>query len=220
VAPIVANRPMNEMGPVPGEKSAESAPSSTFPPTVLRQVDRLGVALDGFARGGQNESQLPKFHRRQPQFDACPPVPKFAATGRGTPSIRGKMVTKKVLLCDDEVHILWAAEIKIARAGYDVRIAHDGQEAWELILQDPPDLLVTDVQMPRCDGFELARRIRDNPHTKYLPIVMLTAKGFEFDRQQIMQQWGIAEVLAKPFSPRELAHVIDGLLCDMPAPVS
>jgi DNA-binding response OmpR family regulator len=116
---------------------------------------------------------------------------------------------KKVLLCDDEIHILRAAELKVSRAGYDVRIARDGQEAWEMIERDRPDVLVTDVQMPRVDGFELSRRIRSNPATKDLPILMLTAKGFELEQQEMMEKWGIVDILAKPFSPRELVRLID-----------
>jgi DNA-binding response OmpR family regulator len=121
-------------------------------------------------------------------------------------------MTKKVLLCDDEIHILRAAELKVSRAGYDVRIARDGQEAWEMIEQDPPDVLVTDVQMPRMDGFELSRRIRDCEATRHLPILMLTAKGFELEQQELKERWGIVDILAKPFSPRELVRLIDQIL--------
>jgi DNA-binding response OmpR family regulator len=121
-------------------------------------------------------------------------------------------MTKKVLLCDDEIHILRAAELKVSRAGYDVRIARDGQEAWEMIEQDPPDVLVTDVQMPRMDGFELSRRIRDCEATRHLPILMLTAKGFELEQQELKERWGILDILAKPFSPRELVRRIDEIV--------
>ncbi len=121
-------------------------------------------------------------------------------------------MTKQVLLCDDEIHILRAAELKISRAGYQVRIAHDGQQAWEMIQQELPDVLVTDVQMPRMDGFELSRRIRADEATKELPILMLTAKGFELEQQELMEKWGISEILAKPFSPRELVRLIDQIV--------
>ncbi len=121
-------------------------------------------------------------------------------------------MAKKVLLCDDEIHILRAAEIKLARAGYEVRIARDGQEGWELIQQDPPDVLVTDVQMPRVDGLELSRRVRNFPPTKDLPIVMLTAKGFELASREMLEEWRVSKILAKPFSPRELVRLIDGIL--------
>ena len=118
-------------------------------------------------------------------------------------------MSKKVLLCDDEIHIVRAAEIRLSQAGFAVRIAHDGQEAWEAILEDQPDVVVTDLQMPRVDGFELIRRIRANPQTKDMPVLMLTAKGFELAREEIMEKWGIFSVLSKPFSPRELVRLID-----------
>jgi two-component system alkaline phosphatase synthesis response regulator PhoP len=118
-------------------------------------------------------------------------------------------MSKKVLLCDDEIHIARAAEIRLAQAGFEVRIAHDGQDAWEAILEDQPDVVVTDLQMPRVDGFELIRRIRANAATKDMPVLMLTAKGFELAREEVMEKWGVSNVLSKPFSPRELVRLID-----------
>ena len=126
-------------------------------------------------------------------------------------------MSKQILLCDDEIHILRAAEIKISRAGYRVAIAHDGQEAWESIQCDRPDLVVTDLQMPRCDGIELTRRIRAAEDTKDIPVVLLTAKGFELSRDKLVEELGIVELLAKPFSPRQLVGLIDGVLGAAPA---
>ena len=71
-------------------------------------------------------------------------------------------MTKRILLCDDELHILRAAEFKFKRAGYDVVCASDGQEGWEQIQQCRPDIVVTDCQMPRLSGLGLAERIQ--PH--------------------------------------------------------
>jgi DNA-binding response OmpR family regulator len=121
-------------------------------------------------------------------------------------------MNKKVLLCDDEVHILRTAEIKVRQAGLDVRTARDGQEAWELILKETPDIVVTDLQMPRVDGLELVSRIRAHEATRHLPVIMLTAKGFEVSRTELATQWGIFKVMAKPFSPRELVRVLDEAL--------
>lgn len=126
-------------------------------------------------------------------------------------------MTKKVLLCDDEVHILRTAEIRISHAGFDVRTARDGQEAWEAILADRPDVVVTDLQMPRTDGLELVRRIRGNAATADLPVVMLTAKSFELGHEEMAKEWGISSILAKPFSPRELVRLIDQILEATPA---
>jgi two-component system alkaline phosphatase synthesis response regulator PhoP len=119
---------------------------------------------------------------------------------------------KKVLLCDDETHILRAAQIKLTRLGYDVQCANDGQAAWELIQQSRPDILVTDLQMPRMDGIELSRRVRENPATSDLPILMLTAKGFEVAHTEMAQKWNVLAILPKPFSSRELARCIENVL--------
>jgi DNA-binding response OmpR family regulator len=128
-------------------------------------------------------------------------------------------MSKKVLLCDDEIHVLRAAEIKVSQAGFEVRMARDGQEAWEAILEDRPDVLVTDLQMPRVDGFELIRRVRGNAATRDLPILMLTAKGLEVAHQEIIEKWGVAAVLAKPFSPRELVRLIEQSLAETGAAI-
>jgi CheY-like chemotaxis protein len=119
---------------------------------------------------------------------------------------------KRVLLCDDEIHILRAAEFKIKKAGYDVRVAADGQEAWELIEAERPDVLVTDFQMPRLDGLGLTQRVREDPRTRHLPILMLTAKGFEISAEELAEKWNVIGVIAKPFSPRELLQTVDRIL--------
>ena len=118
-------------------------------------------------------------------------------------------MTAKILLCDDEIHILRAAEFKLARAGYDVRCATDGQLAWEAIEQERPDILVTDFQMPRLNGLDLIERVRANPQTSDLAVIVLTAKGFEVSPQEMAQRWGVTAVLGKPFSPRELLRLVD-----------
>ena len=125
-------------------------------------------------------------------------------------------MTKKVLLCDDEIQIIRAAEFKIKRAGYDVSIAGDGLEAWEMIQEQKPDIVVTDCQMPRLDGLGLVKLIRENPETADLPVLMLSAKGFELDRQYLYDVLRIKELIAKPFSPRELLKSIEQLLKDSP----
>jgi two-component system, OmpR family, alkaline phosphatase synthesis response regulator PhoP len=121
-------------------------------------------------------------------------------------------MTKHILLCDDEIHIVRAAEFKLKRAGYDVQIANDGEAAWEIIERNAPDMLITDCQMPRLDGFGLVQRVRDNPATAAMPIFMLTAKGFELSHEELAQKWNVAAVIAKPFSPRELLQRVDAAL--------
>jgi len=119
---------------------------------------------------------------------------------------------KRILLCDDEIHILRAAEFKFSRAGYLVQCACNGEEAWGMIEQQVPDVLVTDCQMPLLTGLELARRIKEHPATSHLPIIMLSAKGFELSSTQLRKDYGIVKLLCKPFSPRELFGVVESLL--------
>jgi two-component system alkaline phosphatase synthesis response regulator PhoP len=118
----------------------------------------------------------------------------------------------KILLCDDEVHILRAAEFKLVRCGFDVVCASDGQEAWEIIQRQPPDLVVTDCQMPRLNGLQLVEKIRGYEPTRDLHIVMLTAKGLELPFDELSQKWRVAALLSKPFSPRELSRCVEQVL--------
>lgn len=126
-------------------------------------------------------------------------------------------MTKRILLCDDEIHILRAAEFKLRRAGFEVDIASDGEEGWQRILEHKPDILVTDCQMPRLDGLGLIRRMREHPETREIPALMLTAKGFELSAEELAEQLNVLRVLAKPFSPRELLEIVSGVLSQQPA---
>ena len=129
-------------------------------------------------------------------------------------------MTKRILLCDDEVHILRAAEFKFKRAGYDVQCASDGEEAWEQIQKHLPDIVVTDCQMPRLNGLSLAERIRTNPATAQIPVIMLTGKGFELSSRELKEHYGIRMLLGKPFSPRELFQHVEAILGLGDPPVS
>ena len=99
-----------------------------------------------------------------------------------------------------------------------MQIASDGQEAWERIQDRRPDILITDCQMPRLDGFGLTRRVRENPDTRDLPVLMLTAKGFELSAEELAEKWNVMAVIAKPFSPRELLQTVDKILQAQTAP--
>jgi two-component system alkaline phosphatase synthesis response regulator PhoP len=127
---------------------------------------------------------------------------------------RETAMSKQILLCDDELHILRAAEFKFKRAGYDVVCASDGQEGWEQICQQRPDIVVTDCQMPRLSGLGLAERILHTPDTTGLPVIMLSAKGFELSPEELRSQYGIRELMGKPFSPRELFARVEAVLAE------
>ena len=121
-------------------------------------------------------------------------------------------MTKSILLCDDEIHILRAAEIKFKRAGFDVRTAGDGEEGWEQINRQRPDIVISDCQMPRLDGLGLAKRILEDPTTSGMPVIMLTAKGFELPKDEICSKYAIRDIITQPFSPRELLSRVELIL--------
>jgi two-component system alkaline phosphatase synthesis response regulator PhoP len=121
-------------------------------------------------------------------------------------------MSKRILLCDDEVHILRAAEFKFKRAGYDVVLASDGEDGWTEIKKQLPDIVVTDCQMPRLNGLGLAERIKNDPATCHLPVIMLSGKGFELSEKEIQEKYGIRALIGKPFSPRDLFQQVEVLL--------
>ncbi|MDA7980201.1 MAG: response regulator [Pirellulales bacterium] len=121
-------------------------------------------------------------------------------------------MTYKLLLVDDEVHILRATEFKLARAGFDVVCASDGMEAWESMQEVCPDMVVTDLNMPRMDGLKLVQKMRADERFENIPVIMLTAKGYEVANEVIRDEYRVAHVMTKPFSPRELLALVQSLL--------
>ena len=113
-------------------------------------------------------------------------------------------MSARILVCDDEPYILHAVRMKLAKSGYEVETANDGQSALEAIRRQKPALLITDLQMPRLDGISLCRELRSDPATAGLPIILLTAKGYEIDVKALREELGLSEIMFKPFSPREL----------------
>ena len=113
------------------------------------------------------------------------------------------MAQKKILVVDDEKHIVRLVEVNLRRAGYDVLKAYDGKEALEVVKNDQPDMVILDVMMPQMDGFEVLKHLRANPETTELPVIMLTAKAQDAD---VFKGWqsGVDSYLTKPFSPMEL----------------
>ncbi|RMG41061.1 MAG: response regulator [Planctomycetota bacterium] len=119
---------------------------------------------------------------------------------------------RTVLVCDDELYITRAVAMKLRKAGYDVLTAADGQAGLELALASPPDVVITDYQMPRMDGLELCVALKKHEQTRDIPVVLLTAKGYEVDEQDLKERFAIQAMIVKPFSPRELLKTVHRLI--------
>ena len=120
-------------------------------------------------------------------------------------------MSKKILVADDEPNIVTALEFLLERDGYQVRTARNGDEALKAIETDPPDLVLLDIMMPVKSGYEICKRIRENPEWAGIKVVMLSAKGREVEVNKGLAL-GADLYVTKPFSTRELMEKIRSLL--------
>ncbi len=121
------------------------------------------------------------------------------------------MAERKVLVADDEIHIIHVVAIKLRNNGFEVISAANGAEAFELACEEKPDIIVTDFQMPVMTGLQLVEKLRQCEQTKDIPVIMLTARGFAVEDGQ-KEDLQISELLSKPFSPKELLRSIEDIL--------
>ena len=121
------------------------------------------------------------------------------------------MVGKKVLVVDDEIHIVHVIAIKLRNNGYEVITSDNGREAYDLACKERPDVVIADYQMPGMTGLELAEKLRTQEQTRQTPLILLTARTFVLPEEQ-RQRLKIPECISKPFSPRELLMTVEGIL--------
>jgi DNA-binding response OmpR family regulator len=119
-------------------------------------------------------------------------------------------ISIRVLLAEDEPHIVESLTFLLERAGYQVDVETDGRAALESALDNVPDVLVLDVMLPELDGYEVLRRLRSDDRTKGLPTLMLTAKGQREDRETAMDV-GADIFITKPFANAEIVEAINKL---------
>jgi len=116
-----------------------------------------------------------------------------------------------ILVADDDPDILALVRFRLERDGYEVLSAPDGETALDLALARTPDLAVLDVMMPRLDGYELTRRLREHGPTTGIPIILLTARVQEPDLERGFEA-GADDYVTKPFSPQALGERIQAAL--------
>jgi DNA-binding response OmpR family regulator len=118
---------------------------------------------------------------------------------------------KKILIIEDDRSAARLAQYTIQQAGYDVILAYDGYEGLEKTLNEHPDLVILDIMLPGLDGYEVCHRLRAEPETITLPILMISAKAREEDRN-IGLKVGADDYLAKPVEPSVMLAKIAELL--------
>ncbi len=122
----------------------------------------------------------------------------------------------RILVVDDDQDIREAVRMVLEVAGYSVETASDGEQGLEKIRQEPPDLIVLDMMMPRMDGYGVVRCLKERPRWAAIPIVIFSAVGEEASRRRFELETGLAmdvdDYVEKPIQPAELLHRVSKVL--------
>ncbi len=120
-------------------------------------------------------------------------------------------MTKNVLVVDDEPNIVLSIKFLMSQEGYQVKTASNGEDALQAIAEQVPDLILLDVMMPKPDGFEVCQKIRATPEWKDIPVIMLTAKGRDVEKEKGIAM-GADDYVTKPFATKELVLKVKEIL--------
>ena len=121
------------------------------------------------------------------------------------------MTKKRILVVDDEMYIVNILDFTLATEGLEVVSAANGEEALRKAIERTPDLVILDVMMPKIDGFEVCRALKAKEETKDVPVILLTAKDRDADKEK-GKEAGADLYVTKPFSPTRLLEDVRGLL--------
>ena len=117
----------------------------------------------------------------------------------------------RVLIVEDEPHIVESLSFVLSREGFSVASVLDGEAALESLRRDPPDLMILDVMIPRLNGFEVLKIVKADPALRVIPVMVLTAKGQLQDRR-LAEEIGSDGFMTKPFSNREIVEQVRRLI--------
>jgi DNA-binding response OmpR family regulator len=121
------------------------------------------------------------------------------------------MAANNILIVEDDKHISKLLNYNLTKAGFDCTTTITGEEALDILDKESIDLIILDIMLPKMDGLECCRIIKQDSQLKNIPIIMLTAKGEEVDRI-VGLELGVDDYVVKPFSPRELILRIKAIL--------
>jgi DNA-binding response OmpR family regulator len=117
----------------------------------------------------------------------------------------------RVLIAEDEPHLVESLTFILERAGHDVTTAPDGEAALQQLLAATPDLVILDVMLPKLNGLEVLKKIREHPALKALPVIVLTAKGQRQDRETALNI-GANLFMTKPFANNDVVEAVNTLV--------
>jgi DNA-binding response OmpR family regulator len=129
------------------------------------------------------------------------------------------MSKMRILVVDDEPHLVRSLTFIMSREGYEVFTAVDGEEALRKAIEYKPDLMFLDIMMPRKNGYEVCESIRQMPEISKTYIIMLSAKGRELDKEKALSV-GANEFMSKPFSPLAVVSRVKDITSTLSTPVA
>ena len=118
------------------------------------------------------------------------------------------MAGERVLIVEDSSVLSSVMKLNLEMAGFVVSEASNGLAAWELSQSEPPDLVITDYQMPEMDGVQLRQAMLADEKLSRIPVFLVTARGLELQINELREQYGVTEVFLKPFSPMEIVAAV------------
>lgn len=120
---------------------------------------------------------------------------------------------KRILLADDEAAVLKVTKLRLEYAGFEVITAGDGEETVQRVSEGGIDLILLDIKMPKLDGFEVVKRLKQNPATAHIPVILFTASSarWQYLTEQC-KELGLADWIRKPFRSQELVEKIQMVL--------
>jgi DNA-binding response OmpR family regulator len=122
------------------------------------------------------------------------------------------MMAKKILIVDDEPHILMMVSSRLKAGGYEVITASDGKSGLALARAENPDLVLLDIMMPGVDGYEVCSELKHDERFQKIPVILFTAKASEEDERIGIEDCGADAYLKKPFDPNSLLEKVAELL--------
>ena len=120
-------------------------------------------------------------------------------------------MAKRILIADDEPNIVTSLEFLMEQAGYETKVATNGQEAIDLAASFRPDLVLLDIMFPAKSGYEVCQRLKSEPATRSIKVVIVSAKGRDVEVAKALEL-GADAYIAKPFSTRELVAKVREML--------
>ena len=127
--------------------------------------------------------------------------------GRYAPAMEGEAPAPRILIVDDDPVIVRLLQINFRLEGYEVDTASRGEDALEKVRANRPDVVILDVMMPGIDGWEVCRQLKENPAVRHIPVIFLSARAQDEDRQR-GYALGVDEYVTKPFDPAHLVELV------------